>query len=156
EGVAPTPEPEKQEPPQGIDLVPPAFPTQTPSPEKEEEPQEDEEPPNAAALAPSSGETVAATAGTATVADRVAAADLAADEVVTAAAIDTTSAATGVTLAAQRTPAKVRLRLVPGALGVATGDTFELRIDADAKVPLSHLPLVVAYNAQVVEPTSWV
>ena len=58
--------------------------------------------------------------------------------------------------AARRTPAKVRLRLVPGALGVTAGDRFELRIDADARVPLSHLPLVITYNAQVLEPVSWV
>jgi len=145
EGVAPSEEPQKQEPPQGIDLVPPAFPTQTPPPQPDvEEPEE--EPPGNAALESSGGDAVAATASAAAN-DGVAAADL---------ATDARSAATGVTLAAQRTPAKVRLRLVPGALGVTTGDTFELRIDADAKVPLSHLPLVVAYNAQVVEPTSWV
>jgi hypothetical protein len=33
-----------------------------------------------------------------------------------------------------------------GAAASRVGDTFELRIDADAKAPLSHLPLVVAYN----------
>src|SRR6185503_1524879 len=65
----------------------------------------------------------------------------------------------GIALAAARaprTPAKVRLRVVPAALGVTAGDRFDLRIEADAKVPLSHLPMVVAYNGQVLEAVSWV
>ncbi|HEV8240268.1 MAG TPA: secretin N-terminal domain-containing protein [Thermoanaerobaculia bacterium] len=143
EGEAAPDEPQKEEKPQGIDLVPPPFPNETPPPPDLEQPEEEEPPPGSAALPSSGGEALAASAGTAT----------------TAARTNEVSSASGVTLAAAapaRAAAKVKLRLVPGALGVTTGDTFELRIDADAKVPLSHLPLVVAYNAQVIEPVSWV
>jgi len=138
-------QPGKEPPPQGIDLVPPAFPTETPPPPPEVEEPEEEPPSGAGAgtaqAAPPAaiGEPVSAEAP----ALRLAAADAA------------TAGADSVALAA-RVPAKVRLRMVPGALAVSTGDTFELRIDADAKVPLSHLPLVVVYNPQVVEPVSWV
>lgn len=158
EGVGPgteDQEKQQQQPPPGIDLVPPAFPTETPPPPPDVEQPEEEEPPNGAALQSSGGDALAAKAGAAAATSGVAAEDLAVDDAATAAATDASTTA-GVTLAGQRAPAKVKLRLVPGALGVASGDTFELRVDADAKVPLSHLPLVITYNSQVVEPTSWV
>ena len=155
EGDAASQEPEKEQPPQGIDLVPPAFPNQQPPPAPEiEEPEPDDEPPNAALESTGAGDEVAAAGEPATDAG-----DVATGEAATAAtAGDAESASSGAVLAAARvrTPAKVRLRLVPGALGVTAGDRFELRIDADARAPLSHLPLVVTYNAQVLEPVSWV
>ena len=44
--------------------------------------------------------------------------------------------------AAQRRPAPaVRLWLVPGRLAVTAGDTFEVRVQAEAGQPVSHLPL---------------
>ncbi|HET9768216.1 MAG TPA: secretin N-terminal domain-containing protein [Thermoanaerobaculia bacterium] len=147
--------PEKeQQPPQGIDLVPPTFPDQQPPPAEIEEPEPDEEPPNAALENAGEADEVAAAGEIAADAGEIATEETA----IAATAGDATSAPSGAVLAAARvrTPAKVRLRLVPGALGVTAGDRFELRIDADARAPLSHLPLVVTYNAQVLEPVSWV
>jgi len=43
----------------------------------------------------------------------------------------------------------VRLWLVPGRLAVSAGDTFEVRVQAEAGQPVSHLPLSLSFDPQV-------
>ncbi|HEV8581538.1 MAG TPA: secretin N-terminal domain-containing protein [Thermoanaerobaculia bacterium] len=43
----------------------------------------------------------------------------------------------------------VRLWLAPGRLSVTTGDRFEVRVQADAGQPISHLPLSLSYDPAV-------
>jgi hypothetical protein len=43
----------------------------------------------------------------------------------------------------------VRLWLVPGRLTVAPGDTFEVRVQAQAGQPVSHLPLSLSFDPEV-------
>jgi len=43
----------------------------------------------------------------------------------------------------------VRLWLAPSKLSVSAGDTFEVRIQADAGQPVSHLPLSLLFNPKV-------
>ena len=155
EEVEPPEEQPKEPPPQGIDLVPPPFPTPTPQPEEPEQPQgtaqrlSPQEDTPVDTIEPSTASAALATAetdgGAANAAASVAldAADGPAPSVVPAAS------------STQRAAAKVRLRLVPGVLEVAVGDRFELRVEADARVPLSHLPLILTYDPQVVQPLSW-
>ncbi|HEX9944008.1 MAG TPA: secretin N-terminal domain-containing protein [Thermoanaerobaculia bacterium] len=50
--------------------------------------------------------------------------------------------------AAAAAPA-VRLWLTPGRLTVAPGDTFEVRVQADAGKPVSHLPLSLSFDPAV-------
>jgi general secretion pathway protein D len=158
-------EPQQQAPPQGIDLVPPTFPDQTPPPPPEVVPEE--EPPGTAEKAAGDAETVVAEALAAAEdasmqsdRDDGGLADESAAATTRAVAVDGEGAGTSSTVLAAarppRQPVKVKLRLVPGALGVTVGDRFELRIEAEAKVPLSHLPMVVTYNGQVLEAVSWV
>ncbi|HEV8631893.1 MAG TPA: secretin N-terminal domain-containing protein [Thermoanaerobaculia bacterium] len=143
----PTPEQQQQQqPPPGVELVPPAFPSATPPPPEEEQPEE--EPPQGTAQkqAPSAAAPAAATG---TEARPPAVATLAKNE--GGVAVGALAAVGG----EARSQARVRLRLVPGAVAVAAGDRFELRLDADARVPLSHLPLVITYDPQIVTPVSW-
>jgi hypothetical protein len=56
------------------------------------------------------------------------------------------ASATAASLAAA--PA-VRLWLVPGRLTVAPGDTFEVRVQAEAGQPVSHLPLSLSFDPAV-------
>jgi hypothetical protein len=147
----------KEAPPQGIDLVPPTFPEQPPPPP---EVVPEEEPPGTAEKASGSADEVVvaeldgADSGDS---DRIVIGEGAGDATL-ALAVDGDDAKSSTVLAAARarTPAKVKLRLVPGALGVAVGDRFEMRIEAEATVPLSHLPMVITYNGQVLEAVSWV
>jgi hypothetical protein len=43
----------------------------------------------------------------------------------------------------------VRLWLTPGRLTVSPGDTFEVRVQADAGLPVSHLPLSLSFDPAV-------
>jgi hypothetical protein len=43
----------------------------------------------------------------------------------------------------------VRLWLAPGRLTVAPGDTFEVRVQAEAGQPVSHLPLSLTFDPKV-------
>jgi len=55
-------------------------------------------------------------------------------------------------LPAANTPANipaVRLWLTPGRLTVSPGDTFEVRVQADAGLPVSHLPLSLSFDPAV-------
>jgi len=47
------------------------------------------------------------------------------------------------------TTTDVRLRLVPGALTVAPGDTFEVTLEARALTPVSHLPVTLSFDPDV-------
>ncbi len=151
----PEDQPQKEPPPSGVDLVPPAFPAETPPPSPDVEQPEEEPPPGTAQATPgdAAGEQLAA-------APAGAAASVATTKTVPALAAGTAAAAAPaaeptLALAAAHGAPKVRLRLVPGALGVVTGDRFELQVSGDARVPLSHLPLVVTYDPEVVKPVAW-
>ena len=137
---APAEEP-ATEPPPGIDLAPPAFPTDpvvTPEEELEEEPYVEEEPPGQASNG--GGQ-----------APRGATGDSAATEVVPVALAADEEAA----VAAAKRRAKVQLRMVPGDVAVTVGDRFDVRVEADAALPLSHLPLVITYDPAIVEVVEW-
>ena len=128
------PVPEEQQPPTGIDLVPAAPPTdifQVPDPPSEEVPPEELEPP------PPAGASLFATpnaSGSSLVANpRVMLARLRSDR---------SAEAQG------KLPAAVRLRLVPDLRQVEQGETFQVRIDAAALRPVSHLPLVLTWDAK--------
>jgi general secretion pathway protein D len=121
------------EPPPGIDLAPPAFPTEPlfgpDDDEAEDEPFLEEEPPGAAASFSRPG------AGPAP---------------------DEARPVTLARAAAAGDPRpRVQLRMVPGDLAVAVGDRFDVRLEAEATVPLSHLPLVITYDPEVVEVVEW-
>ena len=144
---------EEPEPPAGVDLVPPAFPSETPPPEPppdEEEPLEDEPPGGSASLgagpAPGAGSDPAPTAPGG---DEEGRSSLAAH----AAAVEPPSAEV-LPVAGRRAPA-VALRLVPGRLEVEAGDEFDIELDATADQPLSHLPLVLTFDPQVLEVVGW-
>jgi len=51
--------------------------------------------------------------------------------------------------ASQAAAAQVRLWLAPGRLSVAPGDRFEVRVQADAAQPISHLPLSLSFDPAV-------
>ncbi len=59
-------------------------------------------------------------------------------------ALKTVAAAASTTMAAA-----VRLWLAPGRLTVAPGDTFEVRVQAEAGQPVSHLPLSLSFDPKV-------
>jgi len=48
------------------------------------------------------------------------------------------------------TDADVELSMVPGSLTVAPGDTFEVTVEARALAPVSHLPLTLVFDPEVV------
>jgi len=53
------------------------------------------------------------------------------------------------TLAAAASGPAVRLWLTPGKLTVSPGDTFEVRVQAEAGRPVSHLPLSLSFDPAV-------
>jgi general secretion pathway protein D len=127
-------------PPGGVNLVPAAPPTDifrppTPQqPQPNQPPPPEEEPPGGGGLV-SQGPA----SGTATLARGVA----------TAAASTADSAPVALAaLPAANAPA-VRIWLVPGRLTVAPGDTFEVRVQAQAGQPVSHLPLSLSFDPAV-------
>lgn len=48
-------------------------------------------------------------------------------------------------------PTPVELRLVPGGLQVEPGDEFEMRLQVDARQPVSHFPLVLTFDPEKIE-----
>ncbi len=132
EGEAPPPPP-----PAGVNLVPTAPPSdifRQPTPNPEEPPPPVEEEPPSGLVSQGSA------SGTASIAVRTA--SLEGAEQLKAGTV----AAAAVTTAAG--PA-VRLWLIPGRLTVSPGDTFEVRVQAEAGRPVSHLPLSLSFDPAV-------
>jgi len=118
-------------PPGGVDLVPVTPPSdifqESKPPEPEPPPPDEEEPPaGLVSQAPASG--------TASLAARA----------VPAAYQAAAAASTAVAAAPP-----VRLWLTPGRLSVAPGDRFEMRVQAEARQPISHLPLSLSFDPAV-------
>ncbi|MFY9824455.1 MAG: cohesin domain-containing protein [Thermoanaerobaculia bacterium] len=141
-------QPVQQQPPGGVNLVPatppqdifrPAPPPGQPQPNQTPPPQQqvpDEEPPPAGGLVsqrPASGTARLTSAVTPAVKQASAGAD---------------SMAAAAALPAANTPV-VRLWLTPSKLTVSPGDTFEVRVQADAGLPVSHLPLSLSFDPSV-------
>ena len=152
QGAEEVEEGEEPEPPPGIDLAPPAFPSETPPPDSPEDAEEEEpfeeEPPGGVALAPAAAPGEPAGAAAAGV--------LAEGEPLpTAYAAGAEASAPEATVEAARRRPAVTLRLVPGRLEVEPGDEFEVELEASAGKPLSHLPLVLGFDPRVLEVTGW-
>lgn len=131
DGAAPPPPP-----PAGVNLVPTAPPSdifrQPTEPSTEPLPPEEEPPTGFVSQGSASG--------TASISVRAAALQDAAPTMVTAASTTGTAAAAA--------PA-VRLWLTPGRLSVSPGDTFEVKVQADAGRLVSHLPLSLSFDPAV-------
>jgi hypothetical protein len=67
----------------------------------------------------------------------------------TAPAANTTKAANATNAANAANAPAVRLWLTPGRLTVSPGDTFEVRVQADAGLAVSHLPLSLSFDPAV-------
>lgn len=138
--------PEEQQPPVGIDLVPATPPGsifQEPEPPPDEVPPEEFEPPPPAGASLFSQPNASSSRVVAN--PRVMLAGLRRER----SAEDPGSP-----------PAAVRLRLVPSSRQVDPGETFQVRIDAVAVRPVSHLPLALTWDAkrlaiEKVEPGSF-
>jgi general secretion pathway protein D len=133
---APGQPPATPPPPGGVNLVPVAPPTsifqQPGQPAPGTPPPSDDEPPTGLV---SQG----TASGTASLAVRRA--SLAgAEKLTTVAAASNT---------ANKPAPAVRLWLVPGRLAVSAGDTFEVTVQAEAGQPVSHLPLSLSFDPQV-------
>jgi general secretion pathway protein D len=137
EGEVVNPEEAPQQPPGGVNLVPsappsdifrqPTQPTEPPPPP----PPPDEEPPPPGGLVsqrPASGTAALAVPASYKAGET---------DVITAEA-------------AAAAPA-VRLWLTPGKLSVSPGDTFEVRVQADAGRAVSHLPISLSFDPKVLE-----
>jgi general secretion pathway protein D len=138
-------QPPQQVNPPGVNLVPAAPPTdifrppQPPAPQPNQPPPPEEEPPGGGGLVsqrPASG-TATLSSGVATAAGS----STAADSSIAAAPVAMA------TLPAASAP--VRLWLVPGRLTVSPGDLFEVRVQAQAGQPVSHLPLALSFDPAV-------
>jgi general secretion pathway protein D len=144
-----------QQPPQGgVNLVPAAPPSsifvpRTPPgtpPTQPATPPEDEQPPaGLVSQRPASG--------TASLAVRTAALPKSAGRLGSTAAAppsgtEVALASTAMSASLAAAPA-VRLWLAPGRLTVAPGDTFEVRVQAEAGQPVSHLPLSLSFDPAV-------
>ena len=137
-GGEPPPVEEVPQPP-GVDLVPTAPPSDIfrqpePPPEEPEEPQIEEEPPGGdAAEEELQGALEGVPAG---------------DAVAAAAGLRLAAATAGSSTEAAAA-ANVRLWLAPQAVAVAAGDLFEVRLQAASTIPLSHLPVALAFDPKV-------
>lgn len=127
-----------QPPPGGVNLVPAAPPSDifrppTPeTPQPNQPPPPEEEPPGGGGLV-----SQRPASGTATLSSAVVPAS-------------DTSASSQVAMAALPASAPaVRIWLVPGRLTVSPGDTFEVRVQAQAGQPVSHLPLSLSFDPAV-------
>lgn len=136
---APVP-PNPQQPPGGVNLVPVAPPgsifqpsTPTPAPGTPQPPPE-EQPPNGTG------------SGTGLLSQRPASST--ASLAVRAASL-AGMAKSGAVVATAASTAAVRLWLSPGKLTVSPGDTFEVRVQAEAGQPVSHLPLSLLFDSKV-------
>jgi general secretion pathway protein D len=129
EGEPVPPDQVPPQPPGGVNLVPSAPPSdifRQPPPPGTQPPPEEEPPAGFVSQRPASG--------TASLAVR------------TAALESQTEVVPALAAAAVR---PVRLWLAPGRLTVAPGDRFEVRVQADASQPVSHLPLSFSFNPAV-------
>ncbi len=147
-------QPVQQQPPGGLNLVPATGPQdifraptpgQQPNQAAPPPPQvpEDEIPPPSGLVSQGSA------SGTAKLASGVVpAATLASSRDESAASLASLPADTGNAAAAANAPT-VRLWLAPGKLTVTPGDTFEVRVQADAGLPVSHLPLSLSFDPAV-------
>ncbi len=141
-------QPNPQQPPQGgVNLVPaappssifqPRTPPGAPSTQPATPPEDDQPPAGLVSQRPASG--------TASIAVRTAA--LPKSTTGTAAAEPPAATVALASTAAAAAPA-VRLWLAPGRLTVAPGDTFEVRVQAEAGQPVSHLPLSLSFDPAV-------
>lgn len=121
------------QPPAGVNLVPTAPPSdifRQPADPTELLPPPEEEPPPAGLVSQGPA------SGTASLAIRTASLESSAGSAATPAA------------AASNRPA-VRLWLSPGKLTVAPGDSFEVKVQAEAGQPVSHLPLALSFDPAV-------
>jgi general secretion pathway protein D len=142
--------PQPQVPPKGIDLVPSRPPTdifRPPQPQQQPPPSEEVPPPQSSLGAPRDAAPVGSVLGTTEVTEEEAAAPA-----------PTATVATGAPLVAKASlhssvvsgsQAAVQLWLTPQGVTVAPGDRFEVRIEANAVDPVSHLPLTLAYDPKV-------
>ncbi len=141
--VPPGTQPVQQQPPGGVNLVPaappqdifrPSPPPGQVQPNQVPPPQEDEQPPGGGLVSQRSA------SGTAKL---------------TSTAVPALSQATAASMAmpAANTPL-VRLWLTPGKLTVSPGDTFEVRVQADAGLAVSHLPLSMSFDPTVLRVES--
>lgn len=135
-GIGPSQPATPQPPSGGVNLVPVAppaniFQPQSPTPAPGTPPPPPEEQPPAGLVSQGTA------SGTASLAVPVRTASL--KEAGTAATV----------AAAASSTAAVRLWLVPGKLTVSPGDTFEVRVQAEAGQPVSHLPLSVLFDPKV-------
>jgi general secretion pathway protein D len=137
EETAPPEQQQPVQPPAGVNLVPAAPPSNifqppaTPNPAPDAPPP-DEEPPGA----PGGLVSQNPASGTASLAVRKAALP----------AVDTPVATVAVAASAGKA---VRLWLTPGRLTVSPGDTFEVKVQAEAGQPVSHLPLSLSFDPKV-------
>jgi general secretion pathway protein D len=133
---APAPDQQQQpvQPPAGVNLVPAAPPSTifqqpaTPTPAPDTPPAEEEPPGGLVSRNPASG--------TASLAVRKAALPSPGEPFATVAAAANAGKA-------------VRLWLTPGRLTVSPGDTFEVKVQAEAGQPVSHLPLSLSFDPKV-------
>jgi len=151
--------PVQQQPPGGVNLVPAAPPQDIFRPPAPGQPQpnqaappppqvpEDEQPPPGGGLVSQGLASGTARLTTATTAKIATAPALA------AASSSATPTATPAALPAANTPL-VRLWLTPGKLTVSPGDTFEVRVQADAGLAVSHLPLSMSFDPAVLSVES--
>jgi general secretion pathway protein D len=141
--VPPGTQPVQQQPPGGVNLVPTAppqdifRPAPPPQPTQPPPPQEDEQPPGGGLVSQRSASGTAKLASTSAVVP----------------ALSASSTATPAALPAANTPL-VRLWLTPGKLTVSPGDTFEVRVQADAGLAVSHLPLSLSFDPAVLSVES--
>ena len=148
EPVEGAPEQAPQPPPGGVNLVPVAPPTsifQPSQPATPPPPSDDEQPPEVGGSAGLGGAVPGGLVSRGT-----ASGTAALSSVRTAALSGGDKLATAVAAAANTAnkPA-VRLWLVPGRLAVSAGDTFEVRVQAQAGQPVSHLPLSLSFDPKV-------
>jgi general secretion pathway protein D len=141
-------QPLQQQPPGGVNLVP-ATPPQDifkPTPPGQPQPNqaqppppqvpEDEQPPPTGGLV-----SQRPASGTAKLTSSVLPAVMQASAGATATAVPAALPAANIPI--------VRLWLTPGRLTVSPGDTFEVRVQADAGLPVSHLPLSLSFDPAV-------
>ncbi|MFN7941994.1 MAG: cohesin domain-containing protein [Thermoanaerobaculia bacterium] len=119
--------PPAAQPPSGINLAPggmpsnPFGPAEQPKGEQKPEPPEEEEPPPSAAALAPAGEP-----------------------------LDTLPSVGSVASVRDDAPS-VRLSLSPRAASLAVGETFAMTVEVDARTPVAHLPMTLAYDPAVVE-----
>src|SRR6185312_13412931 len=144
--VPPGTQPVQQQPPGGVNLVPAAppqdifRPAPPPQPNQPPPPQEDDQPPGGGLVSQGSASSTAKLAS-------------ASAAVPALSQVTDKSTATPAAIAPANTPL-VRLWLTPAKLTVSPGDTFEVRVQADAGLAVSHLPLSLSFDPAVLSVDS--